>query len=86
MGFNYASTTLMKKIMILKCVSMPTLRCSNHMETILLKDDLKKLNLDDELKATSKDHPTYLASHLESTAECTKSKTMKNQSLRATKI
>ena len=59
MGFNYASTTLIQKIMILKSVSMPTLSCSNLMETILLKDDLKVLNLDDILKATSKDHPTH---------------------------
>ena len=41
MGFNYASTTLMKKIMILKSVSIPTQRCSIHMVTKLLKDGLK---------------------------------------------
>ena len=59
MGLNYASTTLMQKIMIQKSVSMPTLWCSNHMETMLLKDDLKILNLDDQHKATSRDHPTH---------------------------
>ena len=54
MGFNYASSTLMQKIMIQKSVSMPTQRCSDHMETILLKDDLKIFNLDDQLKAKPK--------------------------------
>ena len=43
MGFNRASSTLMKKIMILKSVSMPTQRGSYHMETLLLKDDPQTL-------------------------------------------
>ena len=71
MGFIRASSTLMLKIMILKSVSMPTVRCSNHMETMLLKDCLEMLNVDDQLKATSKDHPAHKASHQESTADNT---------------
>ena len=31
---------------------------------LLLKDDMMMLNLDDQHKATSKDHPTLYASHL----------------------
>lgn len=54
MGFNRASLTLMKKILILKSVSMPTQRCSNHMKTFLLKDDLKILILDNDFKETPK--------------------------------
>ena len=43
MGFNSVSSTLMKKIMILKSVSMPTQRCSYHMDTLLLLDDPQTL-------------------------------------------
>ena len=98
MGFIYASTTLMQKIMIQKSVSMPPVKkfkshgddaaqkmtwnwiCSIwminsmlHQRIILLikqvikspllmtllKDGLKMLDLDDQHKATSKDHPAH---------------------------
>ena len=52
--------------------------------TTLLKDGVKILNVDDQHKATSRDHPTHLTRHQESTSGRTK--LMKNQRLRATKI
>ena len=54
MGFIYASTTLMLKIMILKSVSMPMQRCIRHMEMILHKDDLETFIWMIKLEETSK--------------------------------
>ena len=122
MGVNYASTTLMLKIVIQKSVSKPNWKkdqitwrreyskmtwrfttwlintklhqriillikqvIKSSLLTTLLKDGVKILNVDDQRKATSRDHPTHLTRHQESTSGCTKFITMKNQRLQATK-
>ena len=74
MGFIRASLTLMLKIMIMKSVSMPTLKMvKSHGDDAAQKMTWNWIcsNVDDQLKATLKDHPTHKASHQVFTADNT---------------
>ena len=54
MGFNYASTTLMQKIMILKSVSMPTQKSFKSHGDVPTQGWLEDTHLDDKHEAMTK--------------------------------